>query len=262
MKRVLLIISVMLLVMCASITTYADKGGIPHHARTGGFEVGVGSELGSATFTPEPNGWVEDVYQDEVTGKWYTTYTYTVSAPIELVDPTNNNVIGYIDSLMMNVDQDPAVSLAFACRAGGAATTFTFTNFLDTSLVLPKAQATAGVTATDTMNNNGFITGLWPGGMTYQTRYNSGTLFENKAVGGAPGIGGTYSVNDVGSWQQLSVGVTRMEAQYKFQLSARDLASGTSNFQMIETAIVPEPSGILAAISCLLPAGFLLRRRR
>jgi len=245
----------------AGIAAYADAGGIPHHSRTGGFEIGVGSELGSASFVPDQNGWVQDVYQDEVTGKWYTIFTYTVTSPIELIDPTNSNVIGYIDSLMMNVDQDPAVSLSFACRAGGAATTFTFTNFLDTSLILPIAQATAGVTATDTMNNNGFITGLWPGGMTFQSRYNAGTVFENRAVGGTIPIGGTYSINDAGAWQQLSIPVTRMESEFKFQLSARDLASGTSNFQMIETATVPEPGTLMAAFACLMPAGLLLRRR-
>lgn len=262
MRRILLISAVVLLLLYSSVIVFADEGGIPHWmVRTGDFEIGVGSELGSASFVPDDSLWVGEDITDPETGLQTTIYTYTVTEPIELVDSTNGNTIGWIDSMVMTVDQDPALGLSFSCRSAGAVTTFTYNNYMTTSLVSPKAKATASVTATDLNGDGATIAGLFGTNLVYQASYNSGTLFSNLVSGGSCLEYESYSPGPQSyGWIYGLPGVTRMDAKYSFTLSAYDSASGTSNFVMLDP--IPEPSSLLALASGLVPLGVLIRRRR
>jgi len=258
MRKFLLITTAMLIVFGMGIAAYADE----HEAvpRTGDFSLGVGSDLGSATFTPDPELWDLYSWKDE-NNKWHDEYSYVITSPVDLL--AGDVVIGTIESLYITVDEDPAVALDFVCRAGAAATTFTFTSFLDVSLTNPDAQATATVTATDRNNDGVTIAGLYSDNKCYEANYNPGeTVFVHLDTGGTAGAGLSYSTNESTAWVPVAGSVTRMEANYYFTVTARDSASGTSNYQMVEQ-IIPEPSSLLVLASGLVPGlGLLIRRRR
>ena len=266
MRRFLLLTAMALILLGANMAAFADAGGIPHWSRTGDLDIGVGSDLGSATWEPDQNGWTWENVIDPDTGLETTIYTYVVTSPIELRDPSNNNLIAWIDNLTMQLDQDPQVKLNFACTSGAAVTTFSFASFLDTTLINPRAKASASVTVTDNDGvvapNYATVTGLW-GGDIYEARYNAGTVFQD-LITGPLHAGSDYSSNTASEtygWVYGLGGVNRMEAEYKFTLSANDQASGTSTYIMIDE-VIPEPSSLLAMASGLLPIGLLIRRRR
>ena len=243
----------------------ASAGNAYGHLKHADFTIGVGSDLGSANFVPDANDWSSDAYVED--GKTYITFTYILPAPVTYYvnghngDP--NYEIGAIESLRVDVDQDPAVSVNFVTRAGAAATTFSFPNWLDTTLYNAQAQASASITTTDRNGNGTIMTGKFPGAKVYEARYNSpATHFAYLVDSGNSNPNLSYSDNeDTGTaFTPLNTTVTRMEAEYWFAVSARDNASGTSNFQMIGT--VPEPSGLLVLAAGLVPMLGIFRRRR
>jgi hypothetical protein len=95
--------------------------------------------------------------------------------------------------------------------------------------------------------------------MAYQATYNLSTTFADlNAPMTAPPFGGNTD-NDrfpVAGFTGIAGTVSNIETQYSFVLSAGDLASGTSRFNVV----VPEPSTFaLAAIGVV---GLLWRMRR
>jgi hypothetical protein len=169
---------------------------------------------------------------------------------------------GAIESFKLTVNVDPEVGIEFGVRAGGSATTFKILS-TDTEivsfdpLVNPTAYASAGITLTDrTPTAGAAITGLFDGGKTHQARYNGSTVFANLVDGFSISSGTLTASEDkpLSGSQIISGTVTSIESEFRFTLSARDSASGTSTFE-----VVPEP----ATIALLgLGALSLIRRKK
>lgn len=267
MKKLLLVSLVILAVLCLGVIVSADTGTAPGQLKKGDFTIGIGSELGSAAFTPNANDWTEESYEYE--GKTYYVFSYSLPAPIIYYAQGHNNdpayEIGAIEQLVIDIDQDPAVSVNFVCRGGAATTNFSFSSYLDTLLDNASAQATASATATDRNFNGATLTGQFPGAKVYEARYNADVNFTYLVDGGTAPVNLSYSDNeDTGAnFTPLNTTLTRMEAEYKFSITARDGASGTSNFQTIgDVPPVPEPSGLLVLAAGAVPIYGLIRRRR
>jgi hypothetical protein len=191
-------------------------------------------------------------------------FFWSLEAPIQIVaDQNPATVLATVRSLNLVLDGDPQVVLNFAVTAGAANTNFSILSSLVSfsTLVNPPAIATAGVTVTDNNSNGGSATGLFPGGKLYQATYNGSSTFadlvttvvtpaNNSATNSEtfPGVGLT----------PIPGGVTSIQTEFNFTLTARDSASGTSNFFLV----VPEPStGLLALVGCVA-VGLGLRRRK
>ena len=191
------------------------------------------------------------------------TYTYDLDAPVTIMSTQNNVQLGTLNTLGLAFNADPAVSLEFSVRAGAFGTNFTITSATISFDPIndPIAYATAGVTVTDRNSNGATLTGLLPNGKAYQAIFNNqlpawATLITGPVV--APATG-SKSASDrsppgAGNWASVGYPVSMMSSQFKFNLTALDSASGTSNFE-----VIPEPATLgLIALGCL----GLLRRRR
>ncbi len=160
---------------------------------------------------------------------------------------------------------NPAVNLGFAMQAGNAETTFTVRSALLSfpTIANPSGRAHTAITATDGVDEEGgLLTGLGTGagGGAYLAQYNTfvpnGTTFTELVSSiTIPALDGA-TLNEAypsdGSWQPIGVPVSNISTQISFTISANDLASGTSLFE-----IVPEPSALLLG---LLGLGWLRRR--
>jgi uncharacterized protein (TIGR03382 family) len=147
--------------------------------------------------------------------------------------------------------------------AGAMDTEFTITSALlsfGTPIDPASGRATAAVTVTDLLGNGAQLTGLGPGGGAYVAGYNGlvpgGSTFAELIPSlAAPAFSSNAVDSDFpggGAFAAIAGGVNDMSAQFNFTLSANDLASGTSNFE-----IIPAP-----ATMALLGVGALLGRRR
>jgi len=159
----------------------------------------------------------------------------------------------------------PAVNLGFAMQAGNAETTFTVRSALLSfpTISNAKGRAHTAITATDGVDGlGGTLTGMGSGsgGGAYLAQYNAfvpgGTTFsELVPVIDIPALDGA-TLNDAfptdGGWQNIPVPVSNISTQISFTISANDLASGTSLFE-----ITPEPSALLLGLVGLVG----LRRR-
>jgi hypothetical protein len=155
----------------------------------------------------------------------------------------------------------PKVSLGFAVQAGGSDTAFTISSSLVTfdPMVDPAGRATAVFTLTDGESDGGWLSGDGPMGGGYLAQYNgfvpSGTTFAevlgDLTVGPGDTIAEAVNIPEVG-FLPIDGVVTNMSSQIAFTLSALDLASGTTNWEL-----VPEPASL-----GLLAAGLLVLRRR
>lgn len=152
------------------------------------------------------------------------------------------------------------VNLGFAMQSGGAPTTFTVKSALltlDSPLANPQGRASVGINVSDADGDGAILTGYGPTGGAYLAQYNGfvpwGTTFDESIASiVTPDPFGTASGWNDTDWQPIAATVANMSTQVRFQLTANDFASGTSNFQ-----IVPEPAGLL-----VLLAGLGLVRRR
>jgi hypothetical protein len=160
---------------------------------------------------------------------------------------------------------DPAVNLGFAMQAGNAETTFTVRSALLSfpTIANPKGRAHTAITATDGVDGaGGLLTGMGSGagGGAYLAQYNAfvpgGTTFTELVPAiSIPELDGA-TLNEAfpsnGGWQDIGVPVSNISTQISFTISANDLASGTSLFE-----ITPEPSALLLG---LLGLSWLRRR--
>lgn len=190
------------------------------------------------------------------------TYTWAQMTPVDLLSGTGQ-VIATLDQAALRYVEDPQINLSFAVRAGQTNTTFTIQSaLLSFPAISPaRGRASAALTVTDTNNNGATLSGLGtPGTGVYLAQYNgfvpSGTTFSSliATVAAGPGGSNAASQNDpAAGYRAIGVPVTDMSAQIAFTLTAEDLGSGTTNFE-----IIPEP----ATLTLLALGALALVRRR
>lgn len=199
-------------------------------------------------------------------------YDYRNLADIELRDPTNNNLIGTIRTIEVALDglpssdtgiANPQVTLNFAVQAGTSNTDFEISSALVsfTTLNSPSGRANAGFSISDLTGDGARLEGRAPAGAGYIAQYNGFVPSGSTFAGGlglldTPASFGTdteaLNVPDPVNFAPIGTPVSNISAQVSFNLTAEDLASGTSNYQLI-----PEPTSLLM----LSIAAFGLRRR-
>jgi len=152
------------------------------------------------------------------------------------------------------------VNLGFAVEAGDEDTTFSFGSAMLSFAAMnnPLAQADAEFTITDNTGDGATLTGLKSGGAAYRAQYNgfpSGTPFSDLLTAplSALPFNGADAHPNSGPYATIYGVVTNMSSQIDFSLTAGDIASGASTFELL----VPEPTAALLA----LVGAALLRRR-
>jgi|GEM_PF-511458 len=200
-------------------------------------------------------------------------WSWASSDPIELRDPSNNDLLGTInpvgDPLGSSIQyyQDPVVAMNFSVQAGSSTTTFMVGSALLSFPTINGAEAVASAafSVTDPIGDGAVLTGIGdPAGTQggYLAQYNgfagtiAGTTFAElqQSVVAAPFSTNTVTQSFPGGSGMAPIGdpVSDMSTLVSFTLSPFDLASGTTSF-----SIVPEPASVV-----LLALGFCLVRRR
>lgn len=182
---------------------------------------------------------------------------WTMSGPVDIFGQ-DNVLLGRIRELEFQSDSEPFVNLKFAVEAGTVDTTFDIHSAVLSfdPLMNPRAWASAGITLTGD-GDGATLTGLLAGGNCYEARYNSSIVYTDLVTGftASPDVTVTQSARRPNAgYEDLSVIINSMEAEFNFTLSALDQASGTSRFE-----VIPEPTSMsLLALGALS----LLRRSR
>ncbi len=202
-------------------------------------------------------------------------YIWVLEQPMDIVDPVSRSVIATLipgsggDATGVEIQQDPVVNLGFAVQAGAADTMFSFSSAKLTfpSIASAEGRAQAAFNLTDSDGSgpdpgNGVyatLTGQFPAGDAYRAQYNGfpvGTTFQEMIQPYSADFFSSAPSNEEhpngGGFIPIPGVVTDMSAQISFELSAFDLASGTTTFE-----VIPEP----AALALFAVAGLLLRRR-
>jgi uncharacterized protein (TIGR03382 family) len=192
---------------------------------------------------------------DQGTWTWHLPTDYV----IHTTDGTPLATLTGCDLLYQN---DPAVTLGFnVTNTSGVTTTFTFSSALLSFAPISGAtgNASAGVTVTDGNGGGATFLGAYPGNFAYRAQYNglvpAGTDFGYLISGpvAAP-VSGTGLASGSIPATAIPGTVSSASTQFMFSLTAGDLASGTSVFN-----IVPGPgAGALLALGGLAA----MRRRR
>jgi hypothetical protein len=180
-------------------------------------------------------------------------YSWALPSAVEIHSDKNPGIaIATLQGLNFHLDGDPGVSLGFSVQAGAAPTNITVvSSFVSFSAITdPFGFATAAVTVTDTDSNGASATP--PGRLTYQYQavYNGGVSFPSTAFAHLIStVAAGADSSALGSGRFPAAGtvlipgsVTSIQSAFDFLLSANDLASGTSRFN-----ITPEPSSVVLA---------------
>jgi len=246
------------------------------------------SDLGGLTAAGSPVDWQLDApieLRDDQTGELIAVLE-NASSVIDPDTTVGSNSVESFDPNLMGTD--PSINLSFSVIAGAADTTFTISSAelqISPALTDVVGSATAAITLTDGNGDGATMTGLVEGGeVGPNARDIAGAAEPPSNMYGAfldDDIAGdnlitpfeflidspvstatTTSIEETepfsGVRDVMIDPVEAMSAQFRFTLSAGDLASGTSRFS-IAGKIVPAPSGAAALAVCGL-AG--LRRRR
>ena len=117
-------------------------------------------------------------------------------------------------------------------------------------------RATAGVSVTDLTGDGATFT-PWAGG-AYRSYYNGGgtnfqNLIQSPIVAAANSSASTSDTFPAVGYQNIGTTLTDIESEWQFTLSAGDLASGTSEFE-----VIPAPASVVLGLTALVG----LRRRR
>jgi hypothetical protein len=173
---------------------------------------------------------------------------------VPLHDPSNPAVVlGTITQLGLALQPDPLVRLNFAVQSGNALTPWSLTSaVVPVSPVLSSASGTATVSNVYVEDGDGdntaTLTGLFPGNKALQFRYNNTSVFCNLLS--PVSLASSMPASDSFSGP-IAGPVSSIVSQYAFDLSANDLAIGTSQFTVTGVP-VPEPGSF-----ALLMAGAL-----
>lgn len=184
-------------------------------------------------------------------------YQWTLANPIDVNDGNGQNVFT-LDGAGVTIFADPSVALNFNVIAGMQNTVFTVDSAVLGFAPLANAvgRATAAVSVTD-LNGDG-ATFSPTGTGAYGSYYNGGgTLFQELLPGAVvAAANSTATASDVFpavGYQNIGTTLTDIQSDWNFTLSAGDLASGTSEFE-----VIPAPASAVLGLAAL--AG--LRRRR
>jgi hypothetical protein len=215
------------------------------------FRIVASSSLGTAMYQVG----ISDFQYNPVAGTW----TWNLSGPVEL-STGSGTLIGTLSEGNAHYVADPVINLGFVVAAGGAATHFTISSALLSFPTITPAHgiASASTTLTDGNGDGGTLTGLL-GGKSYRAHYNgflaAGTTFTSLTGGLAVGAHGSTSTTESFGFAPMG-SVSDMSSQWDFTVSALDLASGTSHYNV---ELVPEPASMAGFA---LGLGFLAARRR
>ena len=219
------------------------------------FELHAANQGGSGTYQVL----FEDGDYDPETG----FYFWKLSEPIVIEDELSLAPIAMLWGASVSFFDDPEVNLGFDVEAGSTETIFTITSALVGFPAIDPAEgrASAALTVTDTDGDGATLTGQGPRGGAYLAQYNGmvpggetfAELIDSLIAPGGRSAAVAASFPGGGDFSPIPLPVVDMSAEFKFTLTANDLASGTSHFE-----IVPEPG----AIGLLLVGlGVAVRRR-
>ncbi|MEW6250968.1 MAG: hypothetical protein AB1716_10000 [Planctomycetota bacterium] len=196
---------------------------------------------------------------------WYEpttgTWTWRLAESTEIRDPESHELIGTLNEADVRFVDDPVLTLAFSVTAGDQATTFSIKTALlviSPPLTSAQGQASAAVVATDTDGTGVNLRGLGGvgGDKVYLAHYNgfvpNGTPFAELLTTLSAGAYGSAAGSSNVPLTPIAGTVNDMSSMLHFELSARDLASGTTVYE-----VVPEP----AALAVMVLLGWLVRRR-
>jgi hypothetical protein len=216
------------------------------------FTIEATNTAGTGTF----NASIDDVH-------WLsgTSCIWTLTGPVDLRNRDTGAVVATLQSAQATYLSDPAVNLSFAVVSGPSTTLFTIKSALltfPTPILQPAGRASAAFTVTDGEEDGAQLVGT--GGGAYLAQYNGfvpgGTTFANLIPQvNAPAMGSGSLAEEFpggGNYQNLGTSASNMSSQVSFTLTPNDLASGTSNFELI-----PEPGALLLVLT-----GLALVRRR
>ena len=212
------------------------------------YVISASSASGTASWAvPAPTG--DNHYWD-----WSTTQR------IEMRDPSSGNLVAVLnpnnEGCSVNYVDDPVIGLGFTVSAGAVATHFTISSGTLSFPVLAaaEARASAAYTLTDLDGDGATLTPA-SGPKSYTASYNGGTTFATLiSAFASPAFTSTPSSesNPVGpGFVPLGVGISSMQADIEFTLSARDMASGTTVFVVQQRPVPVEPTtwGRIKALS-------------
>lgn len=184
-------------------------------------------------------------------------YQWQLASPVDVVDDQDQNVFT-LGEAGVTIFADPSVALNFQVLAGMQNTVFNVDSAVLSFAPLANSvgRATASVSVTDLNGDGASFTPVGSG--AYASYYNGGgTLFQELI--NAPVIAGANSTatsNDTfpaAGFTNIGTTLNDIQSDWNFTLSAGDLASGTSEFE-----VIPAPASAVLGLAAL--AG--LRRRR
>ena len=218
--------------------------------------VAVHSAHGDGLLVVPPN---PDWY-DRETGTW----SWQLPEPAEIRNPHTQEVLAVLQSGSVLVRDDPVINLGFSVLAGESDTDFSIS-----SATLPIAppfssasgNAGAAVMITDLTGGGALLSGNGgvSGTASYLAHYNGGvpdgTAFAELLPSAVAGEWSTESFTDGrppgGGYEPITGNLHNMSSMMTFNLTAGDLASGTTFFE-----IIPEPGA-----AAMLLVVLVLRRR-
>lgn len=179
----------------------------------------------------------------------------------------DGSVIAEVDKLNLKIDSDPSVDLDFNIRntTASSITVGIQSEVVDFDAIAnPEGYATAALTVTDRNRDTATATGLFSGTKSYQARYNNTTVWANlidpiTAPIASSNTGEERKPALPAIWAPINDTLTSIESEFKFTLTPKDSASGTSTFEVQPT---PEPGTLLALSTGLLGlSAFAFKRR-